>query len=135
MLWYQLSATNTTSTSTNSTASSTSDISRRSNHDVPFDCANTNMSSEIRSMSYGTVLHVSTLNVYTNTHIWALECLTALVNIFLWINSVCWNKWLIFLFSLLCLVYFRKLARIVDAFLLPSHVYNLYTHHDVCHLN
>jgi hypothetical protein len=59
----------TTSTSTNSTASSISDVSCRSNPDIPSYCANTNMSSEIRSMFYGTVLHVSTLNVYTNPHI------------------------------------------------------------------
>ena len=56
----------TTSTSTNSTASNTSHVSCRSNPDVPSYCANTNMSSEISSMFYGTVLHVSTLNVYTN---------------------------------------------------------------------
>jgi hypothetical protein len=56
----------TTSASTNSTANSTSDVSCRSNPDVPSYCANTNMSSEISSMFYGKVLHVSTLNVYTN---------------------------------------------------------------------
>jgi hypothetical protein len=58
---------------------------------------NTNMSSEISSMFYGAVLHVNKLNVnlYTNPHSWALYCLTALVNTFLWISSVCWNKWLI----------------------------------------
>ena len=56
----------TTSTSTNSTASNTSHVSCRSNPDVPSYCANTNMSSEISSMFYGTVLHVSTLKVYTN---------------------------------------------------------------------
>jgi hypothetical protein len=70
------------------------------------------MSSEISSMFYGKVLHVSTLNVYTNSLIWALECLTALVNTFLWISSVCWNKWLIFLFSLLCLVYLENLLEL-----------------------
>jgi hypothetical protein len=31
----------------------------------------------------------------------------------LWISSVCWNKWLIFLFALLCLGYI-KLAQTVD---------------------
>ena len=105
----------TTSTSTNYIASSTSDVSCRSNPNVSSYCANTNMSSEISSMFYGAVLHVNTLNVnlYTNPHNWALYCLTALVNTFLWISSVCWNKWLIFLFSLLCLGY-TKLARTVD---------------------
>ena len=101
----------TTSTSTNSAANSTSDVSCRSNPDVPSYCANTSMSSKIRSMFYGIVLHVNTLNVYTIPHIWALECLTALVNTFLWISSVCWNKWLIFLFSLLCLVFLDNLLK------------------------
>ena len=105
----------TTSTCTNSAASSTSDVSCRSNPNVSSYCANTNMSSEISSMFYGAVLHVNTLNVnlYTNPHNWALYCLIALVNTFLGISSVCWNKWLIFLFSLLCLGYI-KLARTVD---------------------
>ena len=49
-------------TSTNSTASITSDVSCRSNPDVPSYCANTNMSNQIRSMFYGAVLHVNTLN-------------------------------------------------------------------------
>jgi hypothetical protein len=49
--------------STNSTASSTSDVSCRSNPNVSSYCAITNMSSEISSMFYGTVLHVNTLNV------------------------------------------------------------------------
>ena len=49
----------------------------------------------------------------TQILITVLYCLTALVNTFLWISSVCWNKWLIFLFSLLCLGYI-KLARTVD---------------------
>ena len=31
---------------------------------------------------------------------WAFECLTSLLNTFPWISSVCWDKWLIFLFSL-----------------------------------
>ena len=92
----------TTPTWTTSTASSTSDVSCRSNPNVPSYCANTNMSSEISSMFYGAVLHVNTLNVnlYTNPDNWALYCLTVLLNTFLWIS--CWNK-LIFLFSLLCL--------------------------------
>ena len=111
----QFSANLPRKTSTNSTASSTSDVSCRSNPNVFSYGANTNMSSEISSMFYGAVLHVNTLNVnlYTNPHSWALCCLTALVNTFLWISSVCWNKWLIFLFSLLCLGYI-KLARTVD---------------------
>jgi len=60
----------TTSPSTISIASSTSDVSFRSNPDVPSYCANTNMSSEISStcMSYRAVLHVNTLNVYTNSN-------------------------------------------------------------------
>jgi hypothetical protein len=37
----------------------------------------------------------------------------SLVNTFPWISSVCWDKWLIFLFSLLYLVYLKH-ARIVD---------------------
>ena len=111
----QFSANLPRKTSTNSTASSTSDVSCRSNPNVSSYCANTNMSSEISSMFYGAVLHVNTLNVnlYTNPHNWALYCLTALVNTFLWISSVCWNEWLIFLFSLLCLGYI-KLALTVD---------------------
>ena len=40
-------------TSTNSTASSTSDVSCRSNPDVPSYSSNTNMSSQISSMFYG----------------------------------------------------------------------------------
>ena len=56
----------TNATFTNSTASITSDVSCRSNPDIPSECVNTNISSEISSMFYGTVLHVSTLNVYTN---------------------------------------------------------------------
>ena len=122
----------TTPTWTTSTASSTSDVSCRSNPNVPSYCANTNMSSEISSMFYGAVLHVNTLNVYTNPHNWALHCLTVLVNTLLWISSVCWNKWLIFLFALLCLVYLT-LGRIVDVYLLPSHVYNLCTFMSVVH--
>ena len=50
----------TTSESTNSTASSTSDVSCRSNSDVPSYCANTNMSSQISYMFYGEVLHINT---------------------------------------------------------------------------
>ena len=111
----QFSANLPRKTSTNSTASSIFDVSCRSNLNVSSYCANTNMSSEISSMFYGAVLHDNTLNVnlYTNPHSWALYCLTALLNTFLWISSVCWNKWLIFLFSLLCLGY-TKLARTVD---------------------
>jgi hypothetical protein len=111
----QFSANLPRKTSTNSTASSIFDVSCRSNLNVSSYCANTNMSSEISSMFYGAVLHDNTLNVnlYTNPHNWALYCLTALLNTFLWISSVCWNKWLIFLFSLLCLGY-TKLARTVD---------------------
>ena len=50
----------TTSTFTHSIASSTSDVSFRSNAEVPSYCANTNMSSEISytCMSYRAVLHV-----------------------------------------------------------------------------
>jgi hypothetical protein len=40
-------------TSTNSTASSNSDVSCRSNPDVPSYCANTNMSSQISSVLWG----------------------------------------------------------------------------------
>jgi hypothetical protein len=54
----------TTSESTNSTASSTSDVSCRSNPDVPSYCANTNMSSQISSMFYGEELHINTECVY-----------------------------------------------------------------------
>jgi len=124
-------------TSTNYTASSTSDVSCRSNPDVPSYCANTNMLSQISSMFYGAVLHVITLigecvyNWY-NPNNWAFECLTALVNTFPWISSVCSNKSLIFLFSPLCPVYL-KLARIVDVYLLPSHAYNLSTFMSVVH--
>ena len=39
------------------TASSTSDVSCRSNPDVPFYSSNTNMSSQISSMFYGVVIH------------------------------------------------------------------------------
>ena len=42
---------------TNSTASSTSDVSCRSNPDVPSYSSNTNMSSQISSMFYGVVIH------------------------------------------------------------------------------
>ena len=131
----------TTSTFTNSTASSTSDVLCRSNPDIPSECANTNMSSEIRSMFYGSVLHVSTLNVYLNPYIWALECLTALVNTFLWISSVCWNQWIIFLFSLLCLVYWENLLKsslctcCLHMFTICTHVWASYTHHGVCNMN
>jgi hypothetical protein len=52
----------TTSESTNSTASS--DVSCRSNPDVPSYCANTNMSSQISSMFYGEDLHINTECVY-----------------------------------------------------------------------
>ena len=44
-------------TSTNYTASSTSDVSCRSNPDVPSYSSNTNMSSQISSMFYGVVIH------------------------------------------------------------------------------
>ena len=54
----------TTSESTNSIASSTSDVSCRSNPDVPSYCANTNMSSQISSMFYGEELHINTECVY-----------------------------------------------------------------------
>ena len=43
--------------STNSTASSTSDVSSRSNPDVPSYSSNTNMSSQISSMFNGVVIH------------------------------------------------------------------------------
>ena len=53
-------------TSTNSTASSTSDVSCRSNPDVPFYSSITNMSSQISSMFYGVVIHkLQMVNVYT----------------------------------------------------------------------
>ena len=53
----QFSANLPRKTSTNSTASSTSDVSCRSNPDVPFYSSNTNMSSQISSMFYGVVNH------------------------------------------------------------------------------
>lgn len=56
----------TTSTSTNTTASSSSDVSCRRNSNASSYCGNTNMSSQISSMFYGMVLHVNTLNMYTN---------------------------------------------------------------------
>ena len=128
MLWYnvpvQFSANLPRKISTNSTASSTSDVSCRSNPDVPSYSSNTNMSSQISSMFYGVVIHnkwwngeslnvctIFTNDLYPNNS--AFECLTSLVNTFPWISSVCWDKWLIFLFSLLCLVYLKH-ARIVD---------------------
>jgi hypothetical protein len=82
----------------------------------------TNEPSDYR---HGTCQHTESVNVYTHDTVYIpiTEHLTAFVNIFLWISSVCWNEWLIFLFSLLCLVYLN-LARIVDVYLLPSHVYN-----------
>jgi hypothetical protein len=49
----------------NSTASSTSDVSCRSNPDVPSYSSNTNMSSKISSMFYGVVIHNKT---------WQLMC-------------------------------------------------------------
>ena len=119
-------------TSTNSTTSSTSDVSCRSNPDVPFYSSNTNMSSQISSMFYGVVIHnkwwmctqFSQMTKYPNN--WAFECLTSLLNTFPWISSVCWDKWLIFLFSLLYLVYLKH-ARIVYTCMcvLLSHVYKL----------
>jgi Na+-transporting NADH:ubiquinone oxidoreductase subunit NqrF len=77
------------------------------------------MSSKISSMFYGVVIHnkwwmctqFSQMTKYPNN--WAFECLTSLLNTFPWISSVCWDKWLIFLFSLLYLVYLKH-ARIVD---------------------
>ena len=107
-------------TSTNSTVSSTFDASCRSNPDVHSYCANTNMSSQISSMFYGAVLHVNTLNQWMCTQMiypinWTFECLTAVVNNFLWISSVCWNKLLIFLFSLLCLDYLKEKAMVLTS--------------------
>ena len=63
--------------------------------------------------------HWMCTEIRENPHNWALYCLTALVNTFLWISSACWNKWLIFLFSLLCLDYL-KFARIVDVYCVKS---------------
>jgi hypothetical protein len=90
------------------------------------------MSSQISSMFYGVVIHnkwwmctqFSQMTKYPNN--WAFECLTSLLNTFPWISSVCWDKWLIFLFSLLYLVYLKH-ARIVDTCMcvLLSHVYKL----------
>ena len=131
----------TTSTLTNSTASSTSDVSCRSNPDIPSECANTNISSDISSIFYGAVRHVSTLNVFTNPHSWALECFTALVNTFPWISSVCWNKWIIFLFSLLYLIYWENLlesslcTRWFHMFTICALLWASYTHNDVCDIN
>ena len=114
------------------TASSTSDVSCRSNPDVPFYSSNTNMSSQISSMFYGVVIHnkwwmctqFSQMTKYPNN--WAFECLTSLLNTFPWISSVCWDKRLIFLSSLLYLVYLKH-ARIVYTCMcvLLSHVYKL----------
>ena len=91
-----------------------------------------NMSSQISSMIYGVVIHnkwwmctqFSQMTKYPNN--WAFECLTSLLNTFPWISSVCWDKWLIFLFSLLYLVYLKH-ARIVYTCMcvLLSHVYKL----------
>ena len=53
----QFSANLPRKTSTNFTASSTSDVSCRSNPDVPSYSSNTNMSSQISSMFYGVVIH------------------------------------------------------------------------------
>jgi hypothetical protein len=75
--------------------------------------------------------HTELVNVHTHDN-WAFECLTALVNTFLWISSVCWNKRLIFLFSLLCL-FCLKNARIVYVYMLPSHVCNMCTFMSVVH--
>jgi hypothetical protein len=75
--------------------------------------------------------HTELVNVHTNDN-WAFECLTALVNTFLWIISVCWNKRFIFLFSLLCL-FCSKNARIVYVYMLPSHVCNMCTFMSVVH--
>ena len=52
MLPVQFSANLPRKTSTNSTASNTSDVSCRSNPDVPSYSSNTNMSSQISSMFY-----------------------------------------------------------------------------------
>jgi hypothetical protein len=78
------------------------------------------MSSQISSMFYGAVLHVNTLNQWMCTQMiypinWTFECLTAVVNNFLWISSVCWNKLLIFLFSLLCLDYLKEKAMVLTS--------------------
>jgi hypothetical protein len=53
----QFSANLPRKTSSNSTASSTSDVSCRSNPDVPSYSSNTNMSSQISSMFYCVVIH------------------------------------------------------------------------------
>jgi hypothetical protein len=76
------------------------------------------MSSQISSMLYGVVIHnkwwmCTQFSQMTYPNNWAFECLTSLVNTFPWISSVCSDKWLIFLFSLLYLVYLKH-ARIVD---------------------
>jgi hypothetical protein len=123
-------------TLTNSTASSTSDVSCRSNPNVSSYGANTNMSSEISSMFYGAVLHVNTLNVnvYTNPH----NCLVLFDSVgkYISVNQFSLLKWVINL-SVFSSVpnLLRTLARIVDMYLLPSHVYNLYTYYDVCDIN
>jgi hypothetical protein len=68
---------------------------------------------------------VNVYTIYTNDlypNNWAFECLTSLVNTFPWISSVCWDKWLIFLFSLLYLVYLRH-ARIVDTCVCCFHMF------------
>ena len=75
-------------------------------------------------------VNVNTNDIHPNN--WAFECLTALVNTFLWISSVCWNKLLMFLLSRLFLVYL-KLAWIVNVYLLPSYVYDMCTFMSVVH--
>ena len=116
----QFSANLPRKTSTNSTASSTSDVSCRSNPEVPSNSSNINMSSQISSMFYAwssiTNQMVNVYIIYTNDlypNNWAFECLTSLVNTFPWISSVFSDKRLIFLFSPLYLVYIKH-ARVVD---------------------
>ena len=115
------------------TASSTSDVSCRSNPDVPFYSSNTNMSNQISSMFNGVVIHnkwwmctqFSQMTKYPNN--WAFEWLTSLLNTLPWISSVCWDKWFILLFSLLYIVYLKH-SRIVYTCMcvLLSHVYKLW---------
>jgi hypothetical protein len=71
------------------------------------------------------VCTIFTNDLYPNN--WAFECLTSLLNTFPWISSVCWDKWLIFLFSLIYLVYLKHVRIVYTCMcVLLSHVYKLW---------
>lgn len=134
MLWYHVQLSDT-STSTNPAASSTSDVSRRINPDVRFYRTNINTICQAKLVACLTTGQSPMSTHWMCIQIPITETLTALVTT-LYCESIhlgCWNKWIIFQFYLLILVYLQ-LARVVDVYLLLSHVYSVCTFMSVVHM-